>query len=196
MRCLSRPLVLVLVPALLTACAIGKRDFDCPGMPDGAICKSPQEVYKLTNNADRVQPDGSDGQSAAAVKSAATASALVPKTMVEPITQPMPVLEPAQTMRAWIAPWIDKRGDLHFPSLLFTEVTPRRWALGEAAGREARILVPLAVDSSAGNRLIERFEEEGAGRSLPSAPSPGAMSSPSGLPGIPGLPSSLPPGSN
>ena len=48
-----------------------------------------------------------------------------------------PVREPAQVMRIWIAPWIDKNDDLHYPSYLFTEVQPRRWTFGkqEFAGR-------------------------------------------------------------
>jgi len=82
-------------------------------------------------------------------------------------------------MRAWIAPWIDKNGDLHFPSLLFTEVTPRRWSVGEVAGRDARVLVPVAVESG-GRSILDRADDNeprGSGA----------------LPAVPSLPSPLPP---
>lgn len=48
-----------------------------------------------------------------------------------------PVREAAQVMRIWIAPWIDKKDDLHYPSYVFTEVQPRRWTFGvnEFGGR-------------------------------------------------------------
>lgn len=48
-----------------------------------------------------------------------------------------PVREAAQVMRIWIAPWIDKKDDLHYPSYVFTEVQPRRWNFGvnEFGGR-------------------------------------------------------------
>jgi conjugal transfer pilus assembly protein TraV len=48
-----------------------------------------------------------------------------------------PVRENAQVMRIWVAPWIDKKDDLHYPSYIFTEVQPRRWTFGvnEFGGR-------------------------------------------------------------
>lgn len=181
----ARSLLLLAVPVLLSACAMGKRDFDCPGMPDGAICKSPQEVYRLTNNADHLNPDGDPSAANKSTQAASVAaSALLPKRLLEPIAQPLPVLEPAVTMRAWIAPWIDRRGDLHFPSLLFTEVTSRRWAIGEATGRDARILVPMAVEGgSGGDRLLRDGRDDEPSGGLGDSGRP---------PTVPSLPSSLP----
>lgn len=171
--------------ALLSACAMGERNFNCPGMPEGAICKTPQEVYRLTNNADHVAPDGASTGNTVQASTNAAAAALVPRKLMEPITQPQPILEPAVTMRAWIAPWIDKRGDLHFPSLLFTEVTPRRWSIGEVVGRDARVLVPMAVEgSSSGPGALDRY---GQGDEQAPARNNGP------LPGVPSLPSPLPP---
>jgi conjugal transfer pilus assembly protein TraV len=43
---------------------------------------------------------------------------------------------PARVMRIWIAPWEDSRGDLHAPGYLYTEIEPRRWALGAPAEAE------------------------------------------------------------
>lgn len=206
-------LVPVLSALALGGCAIGSSKFDCPGMPDGAVCKTPQQVYKATNNADHLYADpnsvaqdadktrpgtgvagavagtsdGRPGGGGSDAKASADASALLPRQLLEPVTQPMPVLEPAQTMRAWIAPWIDKRGDLHFPSLLFTEVTPRRWSIGEAVGRTARILVPLGVETSDPSGGRGAFDgptytsDDGAGeatRALQQVPGGGAPSGP------------------
>lgn len=53
-----------------------------------------------------------------------------------------PVREPAQVMRIWIAPWIDKNDDLHYPSYLFTEVQPRRWTFGKQAFAGHGVVVP------------------------------------------------------
>ncbi|WP_049820962.1 TraV family lipoprotein [Methylibium petroleiphilum] len=53
-----------------------------------------------------------------------------------------PVREPAQVMRIWIAPWIDKNDDLHYPSYLFTEVQARRWTFGKQAFAGRGVVVP------------------------------------------------------
>lgn len=53
-----------------------------------------------------------------------------------------PVREPAQVMRIWIAPWIDKNDDLHYPSYLFTEVQPRRWTFGKQEFGGRGVVVP------------------------------------------------------
>lgn len=48
-----------------------------------------------------------------------------------------PVRVPATIMRIWLAPWIDANDDLHFPSHIYSEIQPRRWAFGvnEYSGR-------------------------------------------------------------
>ena len=54
---------------------------------------------------------------------------------------------PARVMRIWIAPWEDSRGDLHAPGYLYTEIEPRRWALGAPAEAERATLVrPLQIE--------------------------------------------------
>jgi hypothetical protein len=54
---------------------------------------------------------------------------------------------PARVMRIWIAPWEDSRGDLHAPGYLYTEIEPRRWALGAPAESERATLVrPLQIE--------------------------------------------------
>jgi hypothetical protein len=54
---------------------------------------------------------------------------------------------PARVMRIWIAPWEDSRGDLHAPGYLYTEIEPRRWALGAPAEAERTTLIrPLQIE--------------------------------------------------
>ena len=54
---------------------------------------------------------------------------------------------PARVMRIWIAPWEDSRGDLHAPGYLYTEIEPRRWALGAQAEAERAVLIrPLQIE--------------------------------------------------
>lgn len=53
-----------------------------------------------------------------------------------------PVRTPAQVMRIWIAPWIDKSDDLHFPSYVYTEIQPRRWNFGVEAFNARGIVMP------------------------------------------------------
>ena len=60
---------------------------------------------------------------------------------------PLALRVPARVMRIWIAPWEDSRGDLHAPGYLYTEIEPRRWALGAQAKRNREILVrPLQIE--------------------------------------------------
>lgn len=129
----------VLAVACLSGCSlgVGSGKFACPGMPNGIVCKSPAEVYALTNVGD------------------ATLDALDTKALEKnPFTRPaissnsgpVPVLEEPQVMRVWIAPWVDDKKDLHWPSYLFTEVTPRRWSFGGVEFNSQKPLVPVEAD--------------------------------------------------
>ena len=65
-----------------------------------------------------------------------------------------PVREPAVVMRIWVAPWIDARDDLHYPSYVFTEVQPRRWAMGAAGFVNRGILAPAKMVRPAGAKAV------------------------------------------
>lgn len=62
----------------------------------------------------------------------------------------LPVREPAQVMRIWIAPWRDKADDLHYPSYLFTEIQARRWSIGVQEFAGQGLVVPHKNFASAG----------------------------------------------
>lgn len=130
-------------------------DYTCPGMPQGVICKSVPDVYKLTEHADHVsgtqQQNAAGGDGGRAGDAAAKVPGPMPRTIPlgETSDTEKPILEPAAVMRIWVAPWIDDRGDLNWPGYVFTEVTPRRWAFGEVGAARAKPLVPLQVDAHA-----------------------------------------------
>ncbi|QMI49774.1 TraV family lipoprotein [Burkholderia sp. MBR-1] len=152
-RCIA-PLLPVLV---LSGCgslwSVGNSKFDCPGIPNGVVCKTPREVYDLTNHHDALVTMDSDGKQTgnAEITVGKPTGVLAQGASVrlpQPIQQPMPILEPARVMRIWVNSWIDQNGDLHYPGLLFTEVTPRRWAQGNlVSGVGAKTLVPVQIDA-------------------------------------------------
>jgi conjugal transfer pilus assembly protein TraV len=155
-----------------------KGKYSCPGLPEGSVCKNPIEVYKAT-----------DGPG---IKKSGDKTSEVPALtgrMTDPISQPLPVMEPAKVMRIWIAPYIDDKGDLNWPSLLFTEVTPRRWSFGEEVGRDAQILSPLQVDAHRMNTDVPEPQARPAPQPASTQPTPNAQAAlgsgtvPGGKPG-------------
>lgn len=120
----------------------GESTFSCPGMPQGVTCKSPAAVYRSTNGslpiADSDLPMGEKTGGApevgAIVLPGITSGSL--RSPDEIANSPAPVRAPAQIMRVWIAPWVDKNDNLNYPGVIYTEITPRRWAVGipEASG--------------------------------------------------------------
>lgn len=152
-------IIAALLPiALLSGCSswlntAGEDEFSCPGMPQGIICKSPMAVYKSTEqNLKLTDSDMPIGQTAPNVKygddlgkTAGSEHNLkvsngVPGPTVADLARPVRV--PAQVMRIWIAPWIDSKDDLHFPSYLFTEVQPRTWSFGKTEYSGQGMVVP------------------------------------------------------
>ena len=133
-------------------------EYGCPGMPAGVMCKTPREVYNMTNGSvDGDLPAGdSSGKPVGPDKSAKKGfwarlydhfhhTPETISTLPGPSTHVYvrPVLEPATVLRIWVAPWIDDHGDLNYPSYIYTEVQPKHWSIGE-----------MTTASMAGNGLI------------------------------------------
>jgi len=152
--------------AALNGCSgigIGKSEFSCSKEREtGLPCASPQEVYAKTNGANW-QPTSSTSSNAASQNQAniERVASVMPMT---PPNYPAPVLEPARVMRVWIAPWVDEAQSLHWPSYVFTEVTPRKWSYGNNDFSTSRQLVPV--------QLVPRQEAPAE-----AAPSPAASAS-------------------
>lgn len=141
-------------------------DFSCKGMPEGSVCKTPLEVYESTNG---------DGAADAPVTSSPSTESgkkdkgkgkdvpvVVQRNLVVSPPSPKPILEEAQVMRVWVAPFIDANQDLQWPGHIFTEVTPRRWSFGERDVENIRSVVPLQL--SAGSEASENQSLPGAQR--------------------------------
>lgn len=128
-----------------------KSEFACNKKQDGYGCGSTEEVYKATNSANyqqalaAVKTDTNQAGKPLATAPASNATAAV--TPMNAPNWPAPVLEPASVLRIWIAPWVDDRKALHWPSYVFAEVTPRKWSFGNMDFRSAQQLVPLQVDA-------------------------------------------------
>ncbi|WP_432263213.1 type IV conjugative transfer system lipoprotein TraV [Cupriavidus sp. TMH.W2] len=174
----KRAFIAAMLPLLATGCSsmLNTADndtFSCPGMPQGIICKTPMAVYKSTNQMPRPTDSdlpfgsksvgvqaGDDQGNVARPELATKVSAGVPGQTSTSSSMARPVRTPAQVMRIWIAPWIDSKDDLHYPSYLYTEVQPRRWSFGktEFAGkgmvvphRELAAVAPVPQDPSRPN---------------------------------------------
>lgn len=158
-------------------------DFSCKGLPDGATCMGPIDVYKRTNNADSIEGTG-EAMASASANAGGQPGTVVPvvvqRNLVVQPKNPKPILEEAQVMRVWVAPFIDSNQDLQWPGHIFTEVTPRRWSFGERDVERIRSAVPLQVSS-------RPPDEE-------NSPLPGSAP-PDYVPGMPPNPTeSIPPG--
>ena len=83
-------------------------------------------------------------------------------------------------MRIWIAPWEDSRGDLHAPGYLYTEIEPRRWALGAPAEAERATLIrPLQIERREASPDTRR-----PGRDTGTTRTPGRTKGPETGPGL------------
>lgn len=145
-----RALIVFMAAAAITGCTttmgIGeKSEFACNKKQDGMGCSSVESVYEATNGANYRQ-----AISEHAVRSTSSApTQSVSQAAVAPMpapSWPAPVLEPASVLRIWIAPWVDDKKALHWPSYVFAEVTPRKWSFGNMDFRSSQQLVPLQVD--------------------------------------------------
>lgn len=58
--------------------------------------------------------------------------------------RPVPIRTPSQVMRIWIAPYVDKKGDLQSPGFVYTEIEPRRWIVRDGSDvSNSRVFAPL-----------------------------------------------------
>lgn len=146
--------VVAVLGAVLAMSGCMNSKFSCPGMPSGVVCKKPSEVYAMTNNGRLATNNGAEEACDKKCQKkrqaqGGEASGLLQNRLLEPLTGPMPIREAPQVMRVWVAPYNDENDDLHWPSFVFTEITKRRWSIGETAAGETVTLTPMQVVSSA-----------------------------------------------
>jgi conjugal transfer pilus assembly protein TraV len=176
---------------------------------DGITCKTPFAVQASTNGelparqsdlpvgvtlADYEAEQGNVGQRTKQAGSDSTAlikGALMRQSYELPPGLPesdqpnygRPVRMPAMQMRIWFAPYVDSNDDLHFPSKVYTEVQPRRWAFGEQEFAGKGVIVPTkqlaevpaspiqrnepAPDAA---RQLQPYQPTGKGSQMPNLP--------------------------
>lgn len=197
----------VLGCSLLVGCGsfggTGESEFACPGYPAGVSCKSPIDVYEATNGPGDTLSGGGGALSAAGTSAAAAGKAgaalttplVVQRNLIVAPPNPKPILEEAQVMRIWIAPFVDNNQDLQWPGFTYTEVTPRRWAFGEVEVEQIRQTAPLqvaatpAAPAGAGPRppkeyTVGRPRAGSAPGAPPAPPAPGAPPTAGARPGV------------
>lgn len=152
----------------ITGCSsfwnVGESDYACPhNVSGGVTCLSAREVYKATETSDRarithkngelVDPKGVEKNSGApAANSAGGAPRGNPEleAMVPTIDKPVPLRSQAKVMRVWVAPFEDSDGDLNAPGLVYTEIEPRRWNLGDGMVKKSQAISPLTASAGKG----------------------------------------------
>ena len=109
-------LAVSLVP-IIQGCSlfgVGEAEYAC-SEPGKGVCKSARQVYKDTDTP----------------VIAVTPSPLsIIKTEPDPnlvTPEAVPNRTPAQILRIWIAPWIDKQGNWHSGGVVMTDIAPREW---------------------------------------------------------------------
>lgn len=146
------------LPLALSGCAstigIGKKEYACPGMPEGVRCISARAAYQATEDRDRIEPtrsaqegeqegEGSDARGGNAGQPRAARPGAI-ASLLPTVDGPIPLRTPARIMRIRLNFWEDAQGDLHVPGYVYTEIEPRRWTVGLTAPRAGAVLRPLA----------------------------------------------------
>jgi conjugal transfer pilus assembly protein TraV len=164
-RTLQTLLVAGLAGSVLGGCGIvGPTHYSCPA-PNGVTCMSESELYQATEDTDQVT--GHAHQEHAGVRTGVPKrqaridlvndaltlndDSMDPRWPAVAAPAEIPVRTPSRVMRIWVAPWEDGQGDLHVGGVVYTEIEPRRWSIGEptpAQGGQYQLIQPLKTQSS------------------------------------------------
>lgn len=109
-------LAALLVP-IIQGCSlfgVGEAEYACPE-PGKGVCKSARQVYQDTDSppSENLSPTPAKNYSEPDLR------------LVTP--EAAPNRTPAQILRIWIAPWVDKQGNWHSGGVVMTDITPRDW---------------------------------------------------------------------
>ena len=200
---MKKLLLLSPVVLLLTACGTafntaGSDHFGCPGMPDGVVCKTPAAVYKSSHGEiaptdfdtpiegtqaarDAARDSADMSHPMAGVMAATGSSGYNPMLAATSPSVARPIREPAQVMRIWYAPWVDKNDSFNGASYKFVEVVNRKWAFGKPESIMGGVVVPYREPTR------KNGEESNPTTEVKKTGAPSGLSSPMGpLTGVPG----------
>lgn len=147
---------------------IGEADRACDSMKTpGVTCMSAREVYRSTENTDRakithtsdgkaVNRDSADEQGNDDISTENVGETKRSSAAVVPyVDKPIPLRSQPKVLRIWVAPWEDADGDLHIPGVMYTEIEPRKWNLGDGLVRKVGSVVsPLQSSVDSGQTLL------------------------------------------
>ena len=95
---------------------VGEAEYACPE-PGKGVCKSARQIYRDTDPPTLEVP-------------APAAPTVITKTdPLQATPETLPNRIPAQTLRIWMAPWVDKQGNWHSGGIVMTDIYPREWQL-------------------------------------------------------------------
>lgn len=140
-RAMIRWLLLLAVCLAAAGCAVGQSGYSCSGIPEGVQCQNARTVLEASK--------GTDGPVTSAVverrksddgrNEASPVSGIVP----EEVSGAVPLRTPSRVMRIWYAPWENESGDLHVAKIVYTEIEPRRWTIGQPVSARPSDITPL-----------------------------------------------------
>lgn len=93
---------------------VGESEYACPE-PGKGVCKSARQIYQDTDD----MPTENLLSIPPKIHTAPNLSLVTPEAI--------PNRTPAQILRIWIAPWVDREGNWHSGSVVMTDIAPRDW---------------------------------------------------------------------
>jgi conjugal transfer pilus assembly protein TraV len=121
---------------VLTSCGGYESTFSCKGYPDTPYCKSVSDAYasRLTPSSTTSDPANgrTDRSSAVNERSLPTNNAMAGRA--ESILG-QPILKPARSFQAWVAPWKDSKRRLHESSIVYVVVQDNEFVYGHMTGK-------------------------------------------------------------
>jgi conjugal transfer pilus assembly protein TraV len=166
--------------AMLSACGgsglFANSEYGCSGLPVGVRCMSASDAYAATEEkdyiapTDRMIPEG--GVVAASAPMPMASGGLVP--MPDVPRDKVAIRTPSMVMRIVIAPYEDKRGDLHMADVVYSEVRKRRWQIGLPAEEDDQMMTPLDTGDVEQPQVLKKAKPKPAQTAAKAAPPPGA----------------------
>lgn len=158
-------LALAVSALVLSGCASGPK-YQCP-YTGGVKCMSALDVYRASENGTLHETIEADAGNASA-RPVATSDEWAGETVVgddgslviadslsvaaEPVASSEdPLLSPARVLRAWVAPWEDASGALHLAGYVYSEISKRKWRVGNPVAPTRPTLRLLDAPTGAGS---------------------------------------------
>lgn len=157
--------LMLLLPALLTGCALGSGQYSCPANVDGVRCLSTREVYEKTHQGQVPEPTIVKREKIINSPTTQSADEPIPATREPTIVTDLadsrvPIRTPAQVMRIWIAPWEETQGDLVLSGYVYTEIEARRWRVGSTPSKTLNHFTPLKEAAATQPHQIQSLQEK------------------------------------